>query len=172
MSEKGSNSHRARSSSGCSNSTTKTHETATTTKVTVYNTFYDARWEEKQCGTFANWLNNLFQPFGVPNETHGQRSEEWKAAATLFNSLEMKAARYSIESEVENGHLAMRSDQNVLADIRVHDRLLNLLLSYSERWLQLGLEMVLSFHCDQSQKVCVMDTCLECNAVLIFYKQH
>ena len=140
---------------------------------------YDPQWEAKQTATFTNWLNHLFQPTDVADQvdelqlkhlsdssvfnrtafrtlfTYQQRLIEWKAAAALFHSLEMKTIRRAIESEVEKGHFVMRSDRHILADVHVKEQLKTLLLSYSKKWLQLGLDMVIGTHRDQRQQVSV-----------------
>ena len=65
--------------------------------------------------------------------------------------------RSAIEREVKEGRLAItpRSDRNVLDEVYVQEQLTELLLSYTPRWLQLGLGVVLALNDDQFVKVCL-----------------
>jgi len=121
----------------------------TTTKLNVYNTYGVARWEQHYSNIFKIWLNDLFSCHDSRNvRDNFDPNEEWDTAILLFNSPEMKAARYTIETSVKSGRLAMKSDRNVISNVDVQEKLTHLILSYSSRWLQLGLEIVLLFHDD------------------------
>ncbi|KAL7542496.1 hypothetical protein ACHAXR_011827 [Thalassiosira sp. AJA248-18] len=121
------------------------------------NITYDAQqWEEKQCATFTNWLNNLFHPEnGVNPMNEEQLSKEFQAARELFDSPKMQAIRFSVEKEVKEGRLAMSpsSSRNILDEVHVQEQLTKLLLSYTPRWLQLGLGIVLSMNDDGTFKM-------------------
>ncbi|KAL9190668.1 hypothetical protein ACHAXT_000374 [Thalassiosira profunda] len=118
------------------------------------NITYDAQsWEEAQCATFRTWLNDLFHPNGEDKPvSEGQLAAEWKAARTLFESPRMRAVRCTVEREVREGRLSMtaKSGRHILDEVLVQDQLTKLLLSYSPRWLQLGLGIVLSMDDDAS----------------------
>jgi hypothetical protein len=122
------------------------------------NTTYNSqRWEDRQCTVFTAWLNTVFHPEGVSNRVKNEQLLlEWNAATQLFDSPEMQAIRLSVEREVKYGRLAIAprsdeghlatasgSDRNVLDEVHVREQLTELLLSYSPRWLQLGLGIVL-----------------------------
>jgi len=126
------------------------------------NITYNAQqWEDEQCKTFMTWLNNIFHPLNnnsvspVVNET--QLITEWQNAKTLFNSNKMMNIRSAIEREVKEGRLAItpRSNRNILDEVYVQEQLTKLLLSYTPRWLQLGLGVVLALNDDQFVKVCL-----------------
>ena len=114
---------------------------------------YDSQqWETQQSEAFKTWLNHLFQP--VP-KIHAvgeeERCAEWNAALQLFNSHRMTLIRFAIEREVTEGRLAItpRGGRNILDEVYIQEKLSSLLLSYTSRWLQLGLEVVLAHHSDQ-----------------------
>lgn len=111
-------------------------------------TYTAEQWEEIQCDTFSNWLNRLFQSRS-PNEaielSDHQKATEWSSAVSVFDSLDMRQVRSAIEREVTEGRLAItpRSNRNVLDEVYVREQLTKLLLSFTPRWLQLGLEILL-----------------------------
>eukprot|EP00984_Skeletonema_dohrnii_P031823 scaffold24849_cov104-Skeletonema_dohrnii-CCMP3373.AAC.2 len=115
--------------------------------------FYDSQqWEEEQSAAFKSWLNHLFHPSPeIDTVGEEQRSAELNAAMKLFNSRRMSAIRFAIEREVTEGRLAItpRAGRNILDEVYVQEQLSTLLLSYTPRWLQLGLEVVLAHHGDQ-----------------------
>ena len=136
--------------------------TASETKVQIR---IQEMWAEKQCDAFASWINYTFQPIEhathentqseEPNVLggkgraafrtlllHQHNSHARKRAGEIYDSDEMKAIRSSIRAEVTSGRLATRTDQEVFANIGLRDQLFSILLSYSTRWLQLGLETV------------------------------
>lgn len=141
---------------------TATDASSTTTQLSEHATKYtfgssgilynSQQWEAEQSTAFKSWLNHLFRP--APEiDTVGdeQRSVELKAAMTLFNSRRMSAIRFAIEREVTEGRLAItpRAGRNILDEVYVQEQLSSLLLSYTPRWLQLGLDVVLAHHGDQ-----------------------
>ena len=111
-------------------------------------TYTAEQWEEIQCDTFSNWLNGIFQSRS-PNEaielSDHQIAREWSLAVSVFDSPEMREVRSTIEREVTEGRLAItpRSTRNVLDEVYVREQLTKLLLSFTPRWLQLGLEILL-----------------------------
>jgi len=115
--------------------------------------FYDARqWEAQQSKAFQAWLNHLFHP--TPEITivsEEMRAAEMETAMILFNSRRMSAIRFAIDREVTEGRLAItpRAGRNILDEVFVQEQLSTLLLSYTPRWLQLGLHVVLAHHGDQ-----------------------
>lgn len=115
--------------------------------------FYDARqWEAQQSKAFQAWLNHLFHP--TPEITivsEEMRAAEMETAMILFNSRRMSAIRFAIDREVTEGRLAItpRAGRNILDEVYVQEQLSTLLLSYTPRWLQLGLHVVLAYHGDQ-----------------------
>ena len=132
------------------------------------NITYDAQqWEDEQCGTFMTWLNSIFHPENPDANqstlllTDEQLHAEWQSANELFNSSQMQAIRCSVEREVKEGRLAItpRSNRNVLDEVYVQEQLTKLLLSYTPRWLQLGLGVVLAMNYDESIKVSLYNVC-------------
>lgn len=114
-------------------------------------TTYSAKqWEDKQCSTFASWLNKLFYPednYSVHTISDEEMSAEWNSAKELFESSNMHSIRNAVEREVKEGRLAIvppRNDRFILDEVYVQEQLTNLLLSYTPRWLQLGLGIVLA----------------------------
>jgi abnormal spindle-like microcephaly-associated protein len=111
----------------------------------IYNS---QQWEEEQSSAFKSWLNHLFHPTPEIDVVDvEQRYEELKAATALFNSRRMTAIRFAVEREVTEGRLAItpREDRrNILDEVYVQEQLSTLLLSYTPRWLQLGLNVVLT----------------------------
>ena len=106
------------------------------------------QWEEIQCGSFSNWLNELFQsrsPDMAIELSDHQIAEEWTSAVSVFDSPDMREVRSVIEREVTEGRLAItpRSTRNVLDEVYVREQLTKLLLSYTPRWLHLGLVILL-----------------------------
>ncbi|KAL3826436.1 hypothetical protein ACHAXA_011245, partial [Cyclostephanos tholiformis] len=128
------------------------------------NITYDSQcWEDRQCAIFTTWLNNIFHHESYCNRVDDEQiTLEWKAARQLFDSPKMRAIRCSVEREVkhgrlsinprsDDGHLAVTPgiDRNILDEVHVREQLIKLLLSYSPRWLKLGLGTV--FAMDDSE---------------------
>ncbi|KAL7499763.1 hypothetical protein ACHAWT_010731 [Skeletonema menzelii] len=119
------------------------------TKFTFGNSgvLYDSQqWEAEQSEAFKSWLNHLFHPAAeIDTVSEEQRSAELNAAMKLFNSRRMSAIRFAIEREVTEGRLAItpRAGRNILDEVYFQDQLSTLLLSYTPRWLQMGLDVVL-----------------------------
>ncbi|KAL7442086.1 hypothetical protein ACHAXM_008219 [Skeletonema potamos] len=111
------------------------------------------QWEAEQSTAFKSWLNHLFRrtapEFVAADEE--QRAVELKAATALFNSRRMTVIRFAIEREVTEGRLAItpRAGRNILDEVYVQEQLSALLLSYTPRWLQLGLDVVLAHYGDE-----------------------
>ena len=125
------------------------------------NITYDSqRWEDRQCATFTTWLNAVFRPESTFNRVDDEHIlVEWEAAKKIFDSPKMQAIRCSVEREVKHGRLAITprsdeghlaitpgSDRNILDEVHVREQLTKLLLSYTPRWLQLGLGIVLAMN--------------------------
>jgi hypothetical protein len=117
--------------------------------------FSAQQWEHKQCYTFASWLNKLFYPEGeeggdaVNTISDEEINAEWSNANELFNSTYMQSIRNAVEREVKEGRLAIvppRTERFVLDEVHVQEQLTKLLLSYTPRWLQLGLGIVLALN--------------------------
>jgi hypothetical protein len=132
------------------------------------NIAYDSQcWEDRQCATFTTWLNTVFHPESNCNRIDDdQIILEWKAAKQLFDSPKMRAIRCSVEREVkygrlsitprsDDGHLAVTpgTDRNILDEVHVREQLIKLLLSYSPRWLEMGLGTVLAMNDSEIMKV-------------------
>jgi hypothetical protein len=120
------------------------------TRTTYY---YSAQqWEEEQCSMFASWLNKLFYPEDettVNTMSDEEITAEWNSAKQLFDSSPMQSIRKSVEREVKEGRLAIvppRTDRFILDEVYVQEQLTKLLLSYTPRWLQLGLGIVLALN--------------------------
>ncbi len=115
--------------------------------------FYDSRqWEAQQSKAFQQWLNHLFHPTPeITTVSEEMRAAEMETAMLLFNSRRMSAIRFAIDREVTEGRLAItpRAGRNILDEVYVQEQLSTLLLSYTPRWLQLGLHVVLAHHGDQ-----------------------
>ena len=120
---------------------------------TTTMTYTVQQWEEEQCSAFASWLNNLFYPENGDSSDHSisdkDLSAEWNSAKELFDSPNMHFIRKAVEREVKEGRLAIvppRTDRFVLDEVYVQEQLTNLLLTYTPRWLQLGLGIVLALN--------------------------
>ena len=117
--------------------------------------FSAQQWEQKQCYTFASWMNKLFYPEEeeggdtVNTISDEEIIAEWSNANELFNSAYMQSIRNAVEREVKEGRLAIvppRTERFVLDEVHVQEQLTKLLLSYTPRWLQLGLGIVLALN--------------------------
>lgn len=145
------------------------------------NITYDSqRWEDRQCATFTTWLNDVFHPESVFNRVDVEHIlVEWETAKKLFDSPKMQAIRCSVEREVKHGRLAITprsdeghlattpgSDRNILDEVHVREQLTKLLLSYTPRWLQLGLGIVLAMNDSELIRVS------EQNSLFVISSQH
>jgi hypothetical protein len=132
------------------------------------NITYDSqRWEDRQCATFITWLNTVFHPESAFNRADDEHFHvEWEAAKKMFDSPKMQVIRCSVEREVKHGRLAITprsdeghlattpgSDRNILDEVHVREQLTKLLLSYTPRWLQLGLGIVLAMNGSELSRV-------------------
>ncbi len=110
------------------------------------------QWEEEQCSMFAYWLNRLFYPEDGDSDhsiSDEDLSAEWNSAKELFDSPNMHFIRNTVQREVKEGRLAIvppRTDRFVLDEVYVQEQLTKLLLTYTPRWLQLGLGIVLALN--------------------------
>lgn len=125
----------------------------------------DVVWAETQCDAFAKWMNYTLKPTdeishendfharaelgGLSDRSalrsfllHQRQAQARRKSQELYNSAAMDSVRSAIKSAVEKGHLAIREDKDVYADLASKDTILELLFSYSTPWLQLGLETV------------------------------
>jgi hypothetical protein len=115
--------------------------------------------DEKQCETFSNWLNYIFQPseerdhqvtledgrtqdrLGLRTLVLHQRMAQARTKALeVFHSQEMSKVRKVILSEISRGRLSIREDRDMYADLTLRNEITSLLLSYKTPWLRLGLE--------------------------------
>lgn len=120
---------------------------------------YDENWADKQEAGFTGWLQHVFQPPSVedhalaelratPGNGHrvvAQMRAEGairRAAFRLYHSEAMDELMYNIDEEVAAGKLAVRADRELYADLGLRDQLTLMLMSYTPRWLRLGLETV------------------------------
>jgi len=121
-------------------------------------------WVDKQCNTYQEWLNFLFQNRDGMHETDSmlgvdtvqpserqtirslliqrQGAHTRQMAISFYRGPEMLAIRNTIELDVDNKRLCFRTDPYALANLSLHSRLVSLLLSYSAPWLRLGLETI------------------------------
>lgn len=113
-------------------------------------------WFNRQSPTFLSWLNYTFNP--SDDETHSESvgsetvsglrsllvyrrlSHVRTKAFTLFQDESMRQIRSRLIQEIARGRLAIRSDHDVTADVRLREQLASLLLSYTLPWLRMGLE--------------------------------
>lgn len=125
----------------------------------------DVVWAETQCDAFAKWMNytlkpteeisheNDFQKYvelgGTSDRValrslllHRRQAQARRKSQELYNSAAMMSIRVAIKSAVDKGHLAIREDRDMHADLGSRDVVVELLLSYTAPWLQLGLETV------------------------------
>jgi len=118
----------------------------------------DAGWAETQCDAFAKWMNYTLKPTEQNSHEndfqksdrvalrtlllHRRQAQARRKAQELYNSVEMRSIRVAVTSAVEKGHLAIREDRDLHADLGSRDTALELLLCYATPWLQLGLETV------------------------------
>lgn len=118
-------------------------------------------WAEKQCETFAGWLNYTFHPIeddddnneavsgGSSNRNglrtlliHRRSAQIRTKAAELFFGESMRKVKGIIQSEIARGRLSMRSDRDISADLGLRKQAITLLLSYTTPWLRVGLEVM------------------------------
>ena len=111
-------------------------------------------WAGKQCDTFVSWLNYTFHPDEEEGDSasgrnglralviHRRLAQVRYRAADLFQSDAMKGIRDTVQSEIAKGRLAIRSDQDLYADLSLRKQTTQLLLSYTTPWLRLGLEVM------------------------------
>ena len=110
--------------------------------------------ETKQAIAYSNYINHLISPHVTPSATsprdsfstlllHQAHSSEVSLAYSLYDSMEMKEVRRAIDREVGRGRLIMRSDRD-LNEVLLRQELMGVIMSYSVRWLGVGLEVVLS----------------------------
>ena len=80
----------------------------------------------------------------------------------------MKHGRLAITPRSDEGHLATTpgSDRNILDEVHVREQLTKLLLSYTPRWLQLGLGIVLAMNDSELIRVS------EQNSLFVISSQH
>ncbi|XP_032240895.2 abnormal spindle-like microcephaly-associated protein homolog [Nematostella vectensis] len=63
-------------------------------------------------------------------------------ACLLYQSEPLIPVIRKIESEVEHGRLAIRSDRKLHADLGIKQTVVNMILSYNTLWLRIGLETI------------------------------
>ena len=121
-------------------------------------------WAERQCNTFAKWLNFTLDPNDPEESEEGQNEEavtqdEFKsrsalrtlmlhqrmakarvAASQVYQGEHMQKVRAVIQSEVQKGKLLIRADRDMYADLTLRKKIISLLFSYSTPWLRVGLE--------------------------------
>jgi len=119
---------------------------------------------DKQCNTYKEYLNFLFQHKDAMRETDAMleldivRPRERQTLRTLllqrqgahvrqmainfYRGPKMLPIRNSIALDVDNKRMFIRTDPYVLANVNLRSRLVSLLLSYSIPWLRLGLETI------------------------------
>ena len=127
---------------------------------------YDNVWAAKQCVSFVKWLNHTFQS---PDEIleyeqmtreenavvqnldrptlrslllNRRRAQASHCAYAFYNGAHMAKMKKIITSEVNTSRMSLRSDNDVLANVRLRSQIISLLLSYSPCWLRLGLETI------------------------------
>jgi hypothetical protein len=127
---------------------------------------YDNVWADKQCVSFGKWLNHMFQP---PDEIleyeqmtreenadmqnldrptlrslllNRRRAQARHRANAFYNGSHMDTVKNAIASEVNTSRMSLRTDNDVLANVRLRSQIISILLSYSTSWLRLGLETV------------------------------
>jgi len=129
---------------------------------------FDYSWADKQEVSFTCWLNYILkrvEDFGGLDEELEDELEEGSFARTdaiafrlvLLRRYEAKVRRrarelyfsnqvqqiiYKIDERVAQGKLVIRGDRNINADVGLRSMFLDLMLSYSNAWLRLGLETV------------------------------
>eukprot|EP00978_Attheya_sp_CCMP212_P020095 scaffold57136_cov47-Attheya_sp.AAC.5 len=128
---------------------------------------HDDSWADKQCASFAKWLNYVFYPVeDMEHElsiqsrhgthdtgsmdrialrtllVHRRRTQARKRGLELYKKQSMQMMRYAIEVEITRGRLSARKDRDVFADLGLRKQMVSMLMSYSSEWLRLGLETV------------------------------
>ena len=125
----------------------------------------DNKWIEKQILGFTEWLNYNFNKNHHSNfkeadeddidETKedvtdiramkqlAQKRAEAQVRKIAYEKLhELKNSLASVHHEITQGHMELRDDRDLLADIGLQETFLGLLFSYETPWLRLGLEVV------------------------------
>uniref|UniRef100_UPI0035902A7C abnormal spindle-like microcephaly-associated protein homolog n=1 Tax=Myxine glutinosa TaxID=7769 RepID=UPI0035902A7C len=130
-------------------------------------------WQEMQEGSLLNWLNELLKPtrrcsnkeplppvrisLTLPSSCAESPFQVGSAERLLAQQLVQNPTfRVIIERlnvEIDAGHLAVRPDTHLWADLGNRDKILSLFLSYHPVWLHLGLEAVLGNEVDQEAGV-------------------
>lgn len=126
-------------------------------------------WAEKQCRTFTEWLNYMFQPTEDMDQelivkeieqrqaglyqnmnrralrtllVHQRLAQARTQGLQVFHAPDMKKARQVIVAEIAKGRLSLRTDRDIHADLNLRGKVVSLLLSYSTQWLRIGLEVL------------------------------
>jgi len=120
---------------------------------------YNDSFSLQQCEAYTRWLNHIFQNPDVSNDDfehtskwapltlravslHRRRAQTTQRAQAFFNSPEMQYKKETIEREVLNKRLSIRTDHDAFANVNLRSQMISLLMSYSTPWLRLGLETV------------------------------
>ena len=127
---------------------------------------YNDELAEKQCETYTQWLNYMFQSpehwyeveqsqrqeAGIPDDidrptlrtllVHRRRAQATLRAVQFYNGPIMVSMKRSIFNEIITDKISLRSDQDVLSNVMLRGQLLDMLMSYSTPWLRLGLEII------------------------------
>ena len=108
-------------------------------------------WADKQVQTFSKWLNYLFYPNeGNDDESetaalrtlvlHQQMAAARRNALSVYSSSDMVRVRKIVSSQVSRNRIALRTDQDLYANLNLRHKITSLLLNYSTPYLRLGLE--------------------------------
>jgi len=116
---------------------------------------YDENWMEKQEGGFANWLNYVMNPstedtledidrhaFKILAEKQ-QRATIARQTYSIFQSKELQSVAFLVDKEIACSGVSIREDKDVFKDLGLRKLVIDLLLSYNQVWLKIGLETVL-----------------------------
>ncbi|KAA6419435.1 MAG: abnormal spindle-like microcephaly-associated protein [Trebouxia sp. A1-2] len=108
-------------------------------------------WIEKQEGAFLAWLNSVLVPAKATEEgPAGQALAARRLAAKVRGLLwhlysadtDVIASMLKVEKHIDAGQLRLKDEEAQLADVKWHQAVFEVLLSYHPFWLRLGLETV------------------------------
>ena len=115
------------------------------------------RWMEKQERAYTTWINHVLMTDGVMRArlhyTIGDEESMMRQSASLRMRTRMWKLYSSqgdfvqkllkIEKSVDSGKLSLERGGAIIKDVRIRAKTVDILLTYSEPWLRMGIETVL-----------------------------
>ncbi|EDQ84203.1 uncharacterized protein MONBRDRAFT_13032 [Monosiga brevicollis MX1] len=109
------------------------------------NMYHDDDWATKQTAGFTRWLNHIFAGDDelLPSSERRRRWLQHQGRAMAhFTSAPVQDVLQRVNGEIESGHIAIREDRAPWADVGLRESIIGALLSFSNSYLQLGIETV------------------------------